>query len=215
MGRQGRKPVVVIGGGRVGQAAVDLLRGLGFGRLTVVDSDPAALSGLGPGVKTVPDQGPDWLARNFDGTGWIIPAAPIHLAYEWLRLRLNGRVEPIETPLEPFESLPNLARAQGGGLTFSRADFICPDGCSEHGPCPVVGGRPEPLYHVLRNLAGAPPLAVVRSQPLAPGLGGYPARWLERLTAEVMARRGPVYVATVCRCHGVIHGLTRPRGDDR
>jgi hypothetical protein len=51
-------------------------------------------------------------------------------------------------------------------------------------------------------------VVVVRSWQLAPGVGGYPAKYLEERLHEVSRRAGTYLVATSCRCHGVIDLLS-------
>ncbi len=215
MGRGGRKPVVVIGGGRVGRRAVEILTSMGFDRLTVVDPSRPALDRVGPAIETVQASGVDWLSEAELGSGWIVPANPSHLAYEWLLAELGPRAEPIDTPSEMVAGLPGASRAYGGGFTLSLAEGVCPIDCDERGPCPVTGERHEPLYHRLRARKTPWPLITVRSHPLAPGLGGYPAAALRRLKNEVERAGGALSVATACRCHGVVHSLSNGEGGRR
>ena len=205
------KPVIVLGAGRVGSQAVAKLRSTGFGRLTVVDRDPSALAGLAGEARTEQNEAVAWLTGQDLDMSWIVPAVPAHLAFQWLRavLRAKGiETSPLALDRGAFESLPHLATtAAEGGLVASWADFICPPDCDERGPCPVLGRRLEPLYLMLRRMADGLDLTVVRSYPLAPGLGGYPARSLTWLLSRAGQEPGQKMVATACRCHAVIHAF--------
>jgi len=205
------KQVIVLGAGRVGSQAMAKLRAAGFSRLTVVDQDPSALAKLAGEARTERSEAVDWLAGQDIDAAWIVPAVPAHLAFQWLLavLRAKGaETRPLALDQGAFKSLPHVAATTAGeGLVASWADFICPDDCDERGPCPVLGRRLEPLYLMLRRLAEGLPLTVVRSYPLAPGLGGYPARSLAWLASRVGQEPGVRMVATACRCHAVIHAF--------
>jgi hypothetical protein len=212
------KAMIILGGGRVGRRAVALLAGLGFTDLTVVDPDPTALAGLPVGVARVRAEGAEYLAGTWLPQGkdpwswpsaWIIPAAPAHLAWRWLLLHLQAAPAPV--PGEALTGLPGLTQAGQGGYALSFAPALCPENCDEQAPCPQAGGPVEPLYDLLRTRSTIWPVLVLRSFPLAPGLGGYPASHLFRL-ARRTGELGPglILMATACRCHAVVHGLTLP-----
>jgi len=205
------KPVIVLGAGRVGALAVERLRAAGFSRLTVVDRNPSALARLTGEARTTPGEAVDWLTGQELGRAWIVPAVPAHLAFQWLGAVLGAKgIEtwPLTLDRGVFEGLPHLAATvAGGGLVASWADFICPPDCDERGPCPLLGRELEPPYLMLRRMADALPLTVVRSYPLAPGLGGYPTRSLTWLLSQAGQGPGKKMVATACRCHAVIHAF--------
>lgn len=208
------KLAVVVGAGRVGEKAARTLIGLGFGRVVVVDPDRRALSRLkaraGFGPETVAGEGVPWLHSQGPGLPsgtWIIPAAPVHLAYEWLLLELEGKARPAPVPREALSGLPGLAPTRDGGFVLSWAQGLCPPGCDERADCPQQGGRLEPLYDLIRDRAAAWPWAVIRSHLLVPGVGGYPLLTLRRHLGRIGSAPGPNLVATLCRCHGVVHSL--------
>ena len=204
------KPVIILGAGRVGSLAVERLGAAGLTRLTVVDQDPSALARLDGKARTALGEAVTWLTGQELDRAWIVPAVPAHLAFQWLRavLRTKGiETSPLALDRGAYESLPHLAAAAEGGLVASWADFICPGGCDERGPCPVLGRELEPLYLMLRRMADGLPLTVVRSYSLAPGLGGYPARSLTWLLSRAGQEPGQKMVATACRCHAVIHAF--------
>jgi hypothetical protein len=151
----------------------------------------------------------DWVD---DGT-WIIPAVPVHFAYQWLlaELKKSGSVSPLPVPETVEAQVPNPYRARGGSLCASFATFICPDYCNEPDElCTYTKGpRPGNLYEDLARISlPGSEVIVVRSWQLAPGVGGYPGRSLDEVLEKITGiPEGSYLVATSCRCHGVIDGL--------
>lgn len=207
--------VWIIGGGRFGRRAAEVLaRSRPKGALLVVDHDKASLAEVRQmGVHTIEEDGAGFLARGLkpeDGPKWIVPCLPVHLAFEWLKLRLGPKSEPLPVPPRFAYKLPNPLPADQGGYYMSYADFLCPDDCPEPADICTYTGRPR-QGTLFKDLAAMTwpgySLLVLRSRQLAPGLGGY--RRGELFDLEQKARRagGPLLIATACRCHGVLHGL--------
>lgn len=205
----------VLGAGRFGSLAVRrILRQQRDCRLLVVDHDLNRLEKLGDeSIKTVVQDAVTFLLEHPGlGSEWIVPAVPVHVAFLWLCQYLSREVTVTELPVpqELDNQVPNALRARGGGLYTSFATFRCPDDCEEPADrCTVTGKlREAHLFDVLRQVEvpGYNAL-VVRSQQLAPGVGGYRFCVLWWLLDQVRASRNPVLVATACRCHGVVHAL--------
>ena len=94
---------------------------------------------------------------------------------------------------------------------MSLADFLCPDDCPEPPKLCTVTGKPrgEPLYQRLGRMN--PPgwsVAVLRSRQLAPGVGGCLPPEMLHIKQRIKAQGGTWLVATSCRCHGVVNGLS-------
>jgi hypothetical protein len=212
---------LILGAGKFGLLAIQRLSAQDpEARLVVVDRQPAALARARSlevkGVDLVEAEAIDYLAAHLGPEppwSWLIPMVPVHVAYAWL---LAGPLAgqgwgPGEVPGE-LEDLAALAiRGAEGELYLSRATHVCPDDCAEPEVCPVTGEeRGQPLFQKLAE-ASRPelPLHVVASRQLAPGVGGYSPRRLLELAAAVAGAKGPLLVATACRCHGVVHGLRR------
>jgi hypothetical protein len=213
------KSAVVVGAGRVGEKAARSLIKIGFSRVVVVDPDGQALSRLRRETGSIPEtvvaEGIRWLhsqARSLPPSTWIIPAAPVHLAYEWLLLELGPRARPAPVPAEALAGLPGLAPAGNGGFVLSWAKGLCPPGCDERSVCPEQGVSLEPLYELIRDRVADRPLEVIRSHLLVPGVGGFPLLTLRRHLRRVESNPGPNLVATLCRCHGVVHSLEMDQG---
>ena len=154
--------------------------------------------------------------ENLAPDDWIIPAVPIHLAYEWFRQELKPTSEcrtlPVPEALETM--LPNTIKGLDGQLYASNADFICPDDCPEPDDYCTVTGEPRPqvLSNTLSSLKlpGFYSTCIVSSQ-LAPGVGGFQWSVLPRTLKEIKAHPGKILVGTACKCHCVMHAfLYRP-----
>jgi hypothetical protein len=166
-------------------------------------------------VESLCHEGTSYLATHLDdehSPDWIIPAVPIHLALEWVRLKMAGEksLEVIVVPMELEALLPNPVRGRQGQLFVSYADFMCPDNCTEPLERCTFTGKPRKgfLYRELERMVFEDfhPI-VIRSHQLAPGVGGYRPEALRKAFHEIRACKGPVLLSTACSCHGVIHAL--------
>jgi hypothetical protein len=144
---------------------------------------------------------------------WIIPALPLHLAAEWLLLRMGpARLKRVRLPAELAKMVPNPFQGPEGNLYTSHADFRCPQDCEEpRDICTITRKlRKQNMYDLLGGLHLEPfkPLTI-RSHQLGPGIGGYRSDQLLEMCKRVEQATGPVLLSTACRCHGVITGLER------
>lgn len=209
----------IIGAGRFGSLACRrLFRTKKIPHLVLVDTIKKNLSRCeGPSITLELADGVAFLHERL-GQGkapdWIIPALPVHLAAEWLLLRLGPQRllrGPLPPDLDPL--LPNPIRGKGGNIYTSHADFRCPDDCVEPRDICTVTKRPrqKDMFRVLEELRLAPFRSIViRSHQLGPGVGGYRASQLFEILARVEQAKGRILVGTACRCHGVMTGLERP-----
>ena len=216
----------IIGFGRVGQRALERLRRKSRGAaVTVVDPRyPDAPEALPPGIGWQGEDGVAFLLHRLSGSEdpspWIVPAVPIHLAYEWLaaRLRAAGTFAPRPVPDPVAAELPNAVRGPEGQVFISIPDFTCPETCSEPpGKCPVTGEpRPFDLHAQLAAIRhDACRSIVIRSFQLAPGLGGYRGRQLTEALETVRSRPGAYFLSTASKCHGVLHAFEFEKQDSR
>ncbi len=142
---------------------------------------------------------------------WVVPAVPVHLAWEWCCQQFGK--EPLPPEIIPFELdglLPNAMRGTGKDLYVSHADFYCPANCSEPDDFCTVTGEPrkQDMYKLLSGLRfqNFHPL-VIQSHQLGPGVGGYRLGDLCALPGKISRANGPCLLCTACRCHGVITGV--------
>jgi hypothetical protein len=214
---------LILGAGKFGRLALArLAREDAAASFLVVDRDPAALKvrldGV-PGGTRVQAEAITFLVQHLVDKGnwdWVIPMVPVHVAFHWLLAGpLKGSVwRPVAAPEALAGIIPGARRGPQGELYVSRARHLCPDDCAEPEVCPVTGeARQLPLHQELASLhlAGYA-IRVIPSRQLAPGVGGYPPGRLLDLAREMRALKGNVLIATACRCHGVIHGLTPGSG---
>jgi len=149
---------------------------------------------------------------NIHPDDWIVPAVPIHVAFEWIWQELKPISECTAIPVpEMLEArLPNPIRGAQDQLYISNAPFICPDDCPEPDDLCTVTGEPRPqvLCDTLSNLRlpDYHSTCIVSSQ-LAPGVGGYQFRTLLRALKDIKAQPGKILVSTACKCHGVMHAF--------
>ena len=207
---------LIIGCGQFGSRAVRiLLKKNPEADITVADRDPKALNSLkGFPVLPIQTEGLPILTCLMESPSppeWIIPAIPIHLAFHWIIVQLKRQftVKIISAPEEL--GLPNPIRGRNGTFYASFAEFICPEDCPEpEGICTVTGeDRPFALFELLQAIKPEGMASVViRSEQLAPGVGGYRSRRLRRSLAEIEAVGKPTLISTACRCHGVMNALT-------
>jgi hypothetical protein len=211
------KAIIIIGAGHFGQRAATLLSPLKHSSLWIVDRDLAKLKRIGPiGAKRIAQDGIQFLAKHFSKLApstFIIPAVPVHLAFEWLRTYMNekGTVEQLPVPKSIGLRLPNACQGSEGSLLTSYADFRCPDDCPEPANrCTVTRKkRGTPLYRLLAQLEPRGyRVHLIQSRQLAPGVGGYRVRELKELFREVSeGRKRKWLVGTACKCHGIVTAL--------
>jgi hypothetical protein len=214
----GRKAYWIIGGGAFGSRAAETLRGrFPAAEIRIVERDPARCRALrAKGYRSLCMDGIAYLAGELtrpDIRAWIVPAAPVHVALEWVRAMISGAFEVRRLPVPEAVAvrLPNAMRGVQGELYASNADFLCPPDCLEAGRrCPATGRpRPRAMHAAIRGLSPPPDvkIMVLRSYQLAPSVGGLRPRELFAALTEMSAAKGLILFATACRCHAVIHAI--------
>lgn len=212
------KDIWIIGAGRFGKKAVSAMkRHCPESAITVVDHSPSACEAIAePGVTTICMDGVSYLDHCLTTGlhGWIIPVIPIHLAYEWVRMRLTpgASVVPVDIPENICKLLPNVFPGKAGEIFVSHAAFVCPDNCSEprdlctHTRMP----RNQSLYQVISAFScdGFVNL-ILQSHQLAPGIGGISPDALFHTLDAVQQSSGCILLSTACRCHGVVQAFRK------
>ena len=140
---------------------------------------------------------------------WIVPAIPVHLAFQWVKQKLSTEVKVMRMELPDFflRALPNCMKGTNGDIYSSMANFICPDNCPEPEEFCSYTRKPRP-YNLYEKIEKESPQAffpvVIRSVQLAPGLGGISPKTLFDGLEQIKKTSKPVILATACRCHGVV-----------
>ncbi|MBS4021924.1 MAG: NAD-binding protein [Dethiobacter sp.] len=204
--------MLVLGAGNFGKRAVEVLLEAG-NKVIVVDRDARALYAFrGSNLTAVCAGGIEYLvAQEIKSFDWIIPALPMHVAFEWLAKVLHSMEITCRQMPVPKLSVPNPLRGKDGALYASFASHLCPPDCPEpDGACYVTGEqRTVPLHRLLAGLT-APgfDIEVVQSHQLFPGLGGLNPVELKVLLEKTISRRNSLIVATSCACHAVLDALS-------
>lgn len=209
----------IIGAGKFGSRAVVCLHKKNpEARIVLVDSSPDTLNEWKGRIDTILEDGITFVVRRLGRGGdiadpdWIVPAIPVHIAYEWIRLTLANRLDVLSVPVpeELVARLPNPVRGSEGELYVSHATSVCPEDCPEPPNICITTKKPRgtDLYKILERVALSNCRSVVvRSHQLAPGVGGYQAQALFNARTEIDLTEGRVLISTACSCHGVIHAL--------
>jgi hypothetical protein len=211
----------ILGAGRFGRKALSSLRRkYPEAAFTIIDREVDAIEDAPDmqRITVVRGEAMAYMAEHLKpgrpAPEWIVPAIPVHVAYDWITRRLAAagfQPAPLAVPEAVVERLPNVFRGEAGAIYASNADFLCPDNCSEPEAVCTHTGKPRPcnLYEKLGEIVAPPFCAiVVRSLQLAPGVGGYRPETLFQTLAAVQRVAGPVLLSTACRCHGVMHAFT-------
>jgi len=216
------KSIWILGAGRFGlKAAKVLSRKNKKAEITVIEKNSELCRQVEMAdFKTVCMDGIEYLGQNLksiDYPEWIIPAIPVHVVYEWVRLKIKDSyiLKTIPVPEGVITSLPNVFKGKRGEIYMSIADFICPDNCPEpEDLCTHTGKqRPFTLYKKLESIQYDNFRSiVVRSRQLSPGIGGYSPGALFHALDVIKASTTPGLLSTACRCHGVMHAFrVRPK----
>ncbi len=202
----------ILGAGRFGQIAVErIIRHIPHATLIVVDQKSSTMDGKN--ITTIREDGIEWLNRTLDpnaSVDTIIPAIPVHVAADWLKLNLKHLYHIHSLPIKDswLTRLPHAMRGTAGQAFVSHADFICPDNCPEPENLCTHTGKPRPmdLFRLLARFDVDDLLPIViRSHQLLSGVGGiYPAELLSALETVCNNSHRAMMIATACRCHGVV-----------
>ncbi len=209
-----RKPIYwIVGGGHFGRLACERLRRAHPGaRISLVDRKAIAVQA---GIEMVVADALVFLADHLkpQTEAWVVPAVPVHLAYEWLadRLRSERTFRAHGVPRRLYPQLPNPWQGPDGQVYLSIAEFKCPDDCPAPGAICTHTGQARPLTmhrHLATLDCGVYTSHVIRSVQLAPGVGGYKTTALLESFAQLRHKSGRFLFSTACKCHGVMHAFT-------
>lgn len=209
--------ILILGAGSFGMRALKQLGVLeSTSALTIVEKRRYICMSLNlQDIDSVCGDGIEYLIeylKSPDDYDWIVPAIPVHVAFEWVKRKLpeTKTVKMLSVPENIRQRLPNLMYADDRGVYMSNADFLCPVNCSEPDDACSYTGKPRPriLFRELASirLKGFRSI-VVQSKQLAPGIGGYQSQALFRALRLTRESNVPVLLSTACKCHGVMHAF--------
>lgn len=202
----------VFGAGRFGRLACKRLLSIKpSAKIHVIDRDCKAVPA---GVEAVRGDATDFLRSHLTPQvdAWIVPAVPLHLAYEWLvdRLARKRSFQALKVPEGLQPTLPNPVCGLQGQVYCSNADFRCPDDCPEPPALCTITAKPRPLvmHAYLSALVFEEYISVVvRSFQLAPGVGGFCGATLRGIYNALQDQRGRFLFSTACKCHAVMNAF--------
>ena len=211
------KSIWILGAGKFGlKAAKTMRRKISRTEITIIEKKSEICNQIEKlDFKTVCMDGIEYLDQNLKGIDypdWIIPAIPVHVAYEWVRLKIKGSyiLKTIPVPEGVIMSLHNVFKGKRCEIYMSIADFICPDNCPEPDDICTHTGKPR-LFSLYKKLESIKHdnfcSVVVRSRQLYPGIGGYSPEALFNALDVIKSSTIPVLLSTACRCHGVMHAF--------
>ena len=188
--------ILIIGAGYFGKRAASILRQKSDVPILIVDKDAQSLSEIeGDSVEKIQGDGINFMVKSIPflaPSNTIIPAVPIHLAFEWLKRYLHEdfRIKQIEMPEEIKPFLPHTWPGNEGSLLIRER-------------------RETPLYELLSKIALSNHwVHIIRSHQLAPGLGGYKTEDLKNLVDKVREQgAGQWLIGTACKCHGTVTAM--------
>ncbi len=208
---------LIIGCGHFGsRAAEKLFQKDPHSRIIVVDKNRRALQKVSRlPIQTAVCDGISYLNQFLsegEKVNYIIPAAPLHLAVEFILSQLKSS-HARRRKIPPLFGLPNPVLGKTGDLYTSLADFLCSEDCPEPAQyCFVTKKkRPTPLYQILNHIQGAFESKVIRSHQLAPGVGGFQPKALLDTLGDIKRKKKRnriILISTASRCHGVTSALS-------
>ena len=186
---------LIIGCGHFGsRAAKKLLQKDPHSKIIVVDKSKKALQKVSRlPIETIISDGIFYLSQFLSEgrkTDYIIPAVPLHLAFEFILSQLKP-LGAKRKRIPSISGLPNPVSGKTGDLYTSLANFLCSEDCPEPAQyCTATGKRREkPLYQILKDLKGPFESRVIRSEQLAPGVGGFQPKALIDLLEDIKRKK--------------------------
>jgi hypothetical protein len=157
---------------------------------------------------------------------YVVPTAPMHVAYEALKnilLKHGFAVKPfheitqiaaelrelgVETYLDSFRGMLV--------ASYMPFDMKCSVPCKQPMKCPVTGKiKPLPLYMAFNSILQKhfERFLVIRSILLAESVGGYDPEALYSFTSTLLnnVTKSVMAIATACSCHGIANFFTYER----
>lgn len=220
-----KKKIIILGAGKFGtKAALSLKSRYNSALITVVDNNRSLLSQISEkGINTVVSDAITFLLNYLERDKkdvFIVPAVPIHVAFEWIKnkLSVDYEIETINICKKLKDMFVMSIVGKKGELYVSNADFICPDNCIEPSNICTYTQKPRPLIvnETLKNFKYKNYQSnVIFSRQAAPGAGGYNFDVLYSALYNIKKAETPVFLSTACKCHGVVHGFIKKKKENK
>ena len=208
---------LIIGCGHFGsRAAKKLFQKDPRSKIIIIDKNKKALQKVSRlPIETIISDGIIYLSQLLSEgrkADYIIPAVPLHLAFEFILFQLKP-LGGKRRKVPPLSGLPNSMMGKTGDLYTSLANFLCSEDCPEPAQyCTITKKRrPKPLYQILKDIEGPFESRVIRSLQLGPGIGGFQPKALLDLLEDIKRKKNSgrsILVSTASRCHGVTSALS-------
>ncbi len=231
-----QRKILIVGGGRVGQRALDFCKENNF-IAVIVDDKPDCLVRKYVDIIEVGDnfevitklQGNKAilfvtelseiprLLQSYDFE-YTIPAVPIHLmgklCYDYLRAK-KFQVKPAANVIRLISKridqslIINYSEKDGIIIaSFMPKNQNCAQNCVEYLRCPVTKiQKPKPLYEIFQDACQDFPSMIFISEQLKPNLGGIPKKSMDKFLHFLDSINQQVIIGTSCMCHGVLNAF--------
>ena len=117
----------IVGAGRFGRIAMErICRQMPDATLSIVDRRPFSVSQRN--IATICAEGIGWLTTALQPNApvdMIIPAIPVHVAFEWIKSRLIDEylTRPLAVPDKWLKQVPHAIRGDGGRVYLQRVEL--------------------------------------------------------------------------------------------
>lgn len=206
---------VIVGGGKYGCHAIELLRQKEKG-FVVVDTDPNCLAVKRYELETsepLDSKGGEYFIHGglpkvlelIDALKpeYVFPTAPVHIAADLAKARfeLSPWSEAINAMLPRLPAVVVLQAGRGKMVVSFNRDHDCVENCAMPEVCPSSRIKKPCTMTKLMRFA-SPDAFVLVSYSMAPGMGALKGSELQEFLSWAKKREKFV-VATACDCHGV------------
>jgi hypothetical protein len=217
---KGHNMDLIIGGGKYGCHAIDLLRSQNRD-FAVIDIDPHCQAVTRFNIKAtanLPTTGEHFVQGDLPKAielidalkpEYVFPTAPIHIAAEMakIKFKLTPWVEVINCILPKLPQSIVLKAGQGGLVLSFNRDNHCQEKCSMPETCTTSHVKKPCTMTRLMEYA-SPEAFILVSHSMAPGMGALKSAELKDFFSWAEGKREFV-VGTACDCHGVFSAFRK------
>ncbi len=211
---------LVIGGGKYGCHAIELLRSQHRG-FVVVDPDPNCQAVQRFHIKTTDQPQPqDEVFVQGDlrkavalvdslRPEYVFPTAPVHIAADMAKIKFNLTpwIEAINHILPNLPPKVVLLAGKGKLIVSFNRDHECNEMCTMPEVCPTSKIR-KPCTMIRLMRYASPEAYILISHSMAPGMGALKGSELAEFFSWAKSRKEFV-VGTACDCHGVFSAFKK------